>query len=607
MRREVKKKQSILEKRWAHYLLGAIVCIIVMLPQINTKSVVVGIDDMFFFNRYYDAYMQMKTGNFNYFMSNFGFFQSGRVVNAVYGPFFGYVQGLLMFFANTWLKYEVVTSLLLLFTAFCSMKISLKRVGTPENFSTILALLFLTVNDIEGIVRNHAPVAYALAIMPLALSCGFLFLEKQKSLLAEILLFSFSMMALVQTHMLSTFFAIVALALFFIFSLIFSQDRLYLIKKVFLSALCTIVASLNVLFGMYYIMYKNTMIMPYESNLMRDATLNLGANLGSLLILFFFGFSLLFILYHWRHIKVSTKIGTGIAIFLLICTTSIMPWNFLQEHLPFLNNIQFAVRFFNASLVLVFLALGSTFGQLKKDAFPSKKNMQFGVLLLLVLLFINQIQDYTNAVKAWATDTVFWNPSQTVSEELGENPYRIRDVYQGTDENMGRALQYVWKDIADYLPTTDDDVWKGRSEFIPPDETPEEKAEKEKRGTPQMNYRNDYILNNKNFEKKVDGSNLVITWEGQNEEEVVVPVAVYEQTNIIFNDKELKNKEITEVGALKVNQKQGENTVVAHFEKSKWFDISLVVSIISSVFLTISFIGRELIYDLFFKKRKNID
>lgn len=598
----IKKRKPLLERKWFHYALGAIICLILILPQVNTESVVIGIDDMFFFNRYYDAFMQLKTGNFNYLMSNYGFFQSGRVVNALYGPFFGYFQGMLMFFANTWLKYEVITTVLLLFVAFCSMKLSLKRLGTPETLSTILGLLFLTVNDIEGIVRNHAPVAYALAVMPLALSCGFLFFEKQQSLKAEILFFSFSMMAIVQTHMLSTFFTVIALCLFFIASLIFTQDRAYLIKKVTLSAFCTIIASLNVLYAMYLIMYKNTMIMPFESNLMKASTLNLGSNPSSLFILLLLALALLFIFYHWRSINISTKVGTSIAIFLIICTTSIMPWNFLQAHFSFLNNVQFAVRFFNPALVLVFLSLGSTVGQLDDAfAFP-KKGLQFGLLFLLIILFINQVQDYTTAVKSWAGDGVFWNARQTVREDIKDQPYKIRDVYQGTGEQMGRALEYVWKDIADYLPTTDSDIWAGKSDFIPEEETLEQKSEREKQGTPESNYRTDYILNNENFKKQVDGNQLIITWNGTSTEEIVVPVAVYDQTTIIFNGQELKNKAITIVGALKVQQTLGENKVVASFKQPKLFNTALLVSFVACLLLTLSFLIKEFIYPVFFEK-----
>lgn len=72
------------------------VSLFLVLPQILNKSLVLGGDSNFHFNRIYDTYMQLRTGNFNYFQTNFGFQQSGRIINALYGPGFSYILGLLL-------------------------------------------------------------------------------------------------------------------------------------------------------------------------------------------------------------------------------------------------------------------------------------------------------------------------------------------------------------------------------------------------------------------------------------------------------------------------------------------------------------------------------
>ncbi|EQE00311.1 putative cell division domain protein, partial [Clostridioides difficile CD9] len=41
--------------------------------------------------------MQFKTGNFSYFQTNYGFQQSGRIVNALYGPLIAYILGGILF------------------------------------------------------------------------------------------------------------------------------------------------------------------------------------------------------------------------------------------------------------------------------------------------------------------------------------------------------------------------------------------------------------------------------------------------------------------------------------------------------------------------------
>ena len=67
-----------------------------LLPQILGQGMILGSDVVFHFNRFYETSQQIKEGNFQYFLSIYGFQQSARIVNALYGPFFAYFQGLLV-------------------------------------------------------------------------------------------------------------------------------------------------------------------------------------------------------------------------------------------------------------------------------------------------------------------------------------------------------------------------------------------------------------------------------------------------------------------------------------------------------------------------------
>ena len=62
-------------------------------PQLFTRKVILGSYSIFNYNRFYEAAMQLKNGNLSYFLSLYGFQQSGRIVNVLYGPFFAYLQG----------------------------------------------------------------------------------------------------------------------------------------------------------------------------------------------------------------------------------------------------------------------------------------------------------------------------------------------------------------------------------------------------------------------------------------------------------------------------------------------------------------------------------
>lgn len=83
------------------FLLVALFSFILIIPQWLSRGIILGTDSVFHYNRFYEAAMQIKHWNFSYFLSIYGFQQSGRIVNAVYGPFFAYFQGLLVLLGHT--------------------------------------------------------------------------------------------------------------------------------------------------------------------------------------------------------------------------------------------------------------------------------------------------------------------------------------------------------------------------------------------------------------------------------------------------------------------------------------------------------------------------
>ena len=61
--------------------------VLLVTPQLFTRKVILGSDSIFHYNRFYEAAMQLKMVTFLTFLSLYGFQQSGRIVNALYGPF----------------------------------------------------------------------------------------------------------------------------------------------------------------------------------------------------------------------------------------------------------------------------------------------------------------------------------------------------------------------------------------------------------------------------------------------------------------------------------------------------------------------------------------
>lgn len=99
-----------LRSRWAPVAGIAIMSFIMIVPQLLTGSVIVGSDGIFHFNRIYDTAKQISTGYWSYWQTNFGFQQSGRVVNAVYGPYSAYLMGALLVVFRSWYHFQLFTT-----------------------------------------------------------------------------------------------------------------------------------------------------------------------------------------------------------------------------------------------------------------------------------------------------------------------------------------------------------------------------------------------------------------------------------------------------------------------------------------------------------------
>lgn len=71
---------------------------------------IIGSDSIFHFNHFYDIAMQMKHGNIQYFISMYGFQQSRRTINALYGPLIAYFHGGLVLLSRSWFNYQVLSN-----------------------------------------------------------------------------------------------------------------------------------------------------------------------------------------------------------------------------------------------------------------------------------------------------------------------------------------------------------------------------------------------------------------------------------------------------------------------------------------------------------------
>lgn len=127
----------------APYAIFEIVILIILSYQIRTHTAIFVSDGYFHFSRFYDAAQQIKTNNYSFFQSNWGFNQSGRIINALYGPFFAYLMGFILLICGTWFKFQIVTSFLISLVAAIGIYECLKYVSS-NNIANILISLIQT-------------------------------------------------------------------------------------------------------------------------------------------------------------------------------------------------------------------------------------------------------------------------------------------------------------------------------------------------------------------------------------------------------------------------------------------------------------------------------
>ena len=175
--------------------------ILILLPQFFSGNLILGSDSIFHFNRFYDTAEQIKNVNFNYHISLYGFQQSGRIVNALYGPFIAYFHGFLVLISKNWFIYQVLSNIVLFNLAGLSMYVFLIKSKMEQKYAVLGALLYISSYSIQYWTIRQGFTSWGAALMPLALSI--LFELKDPKQVPKYTLGIYTAL-MVQTHMLSS-------------------------------------------------------------------------------------------------------------------------------------------------------------------------------------------------------------------------------------------------------------------------------------------------------------------------------------------------------------------------------------------------------------------
>lgn len=513
------------------WMIFAILSVIIQSPQIFSKGYVLGVDSIFHMNRIYETMMQLKTGDFNYFISLFSYQQSARIVNAFYGPGMSYILGALLLFLGSWVKFQLVTSFLVnIIGAYGIYRIA-KKLSMRDSLAILSGAIYMSTYFVASWNIAGSFTGIGNMLIPYVMYYGIEMLVDKKHNFS-VLGLGLSMGVLLQTHVFSSLLATLVLLPCVIYAFIKTTLKKEFLFKMLFSIGIAILLSLNVWLGMFYLLKDNQLLQTVPLDLLKNAVYflpekgNGQVNIGIVLSSLFF-FQVINLIINWKNINNTIKIlmTTG-SIFLLV-SSRFFPWSIFSKLFPALESfLQFPSRLIIVPTILLLVTFEYTCKYLKKE-------MVLVVLGTATFFSISMAQDRVmSRMTEWNSENVLASPNKKPSNISAKE---LRNIIRSSD--LGKILDVVRKGTSDYLPLKEPLSNQDFELFDPYSKYWE------------------YVINpNPNFEKKVSDGDIIVSWESGDEEMINVPIFKYEDTVIkdLSSGKTISVR-TTDIGTIQLN------------------------------------------------------
>lgn len=531
-------------------ILSLVIATVLIWTELTNRSGFTLDDTAFHFHRFYDTYQQIHNHNFSYFQMNYGMGESGRIVNALYGPFFAYLMGGLLLFCSSWLRFQVLITYLIFLVGGLGIYRLSRKVKLSQFVSSVVTALFLTTGYIAYWPRSNAFNSWGAVLIPFVLIQGINLLNNHKKRFSWISL-GVVMAIVAQIHLLSTFFSILALIPFFIYGLVLSENKRQMWIDVFKAVGLFVVLTANV-WGAFLLLYPtNQMASPIDYspvltavNLSVAGTYTMWTSITEVTVLLFI-IQLIYVIFNFKSSKLNTFVTLEGIVFLYL-SSNLFPWQFVKDTLPAVTGyLQFPNRFTVVAYPLLFLGIGLTITELMKD--HGKKIGIIASALAIVVVLFNVRADFNEI-----------NNNITYNKGITSNAQEMKE-----------------KGLAAYI---------NKVEINSPDYLPVQKKIKSSDITGMLI--NMASQKNKFEQKAISNGRLQITWNEKKTNLTTLPVYIYKQSVLTVNNKKVTPK-LNEIGMPIVEAKKGKNTAILSFKTPTWFTILLYVSILSWVVLII--------------------
>lgn len=541
------------ERLWVSlFIIGF--AILLVTPQLFTRKVILGSDSIFHYNRFYEAAMQLKNGNFSYFLSLYGFQQSGRIVNALYGPFFAYLQGGLILISGTWFRYQIVSRVLLHILAESSMYALLKQCKVKTSIALSLGLLYATTFSIQYWTMRQGFSSWGAALLPYCFIPAIHYVFYQR---VDQVRLALSMALIFQVHVLSALMLVMMYLPFYLYTFVkvTASKKKETIVKILIAVILFLLLTVNVWGVLLYLRGANHLLDPFINREIGKNGIDGTARYWlytpiSLMVLLILQF--IYAIVNWKKLARWKRILHFIYFVFFFLSTGLFPWQYLVENgNTFAELIQFPFRFFVPATILLLAITGLTVTRFV--------NWRKSIAVLLFAFagvgLIQNIMDTTDRVKSAAQDGELIS---IVKHTYVEGDYQTISLTMN-DSDLSQFLNLVVKPTPDYVPIY---------------------GTIGKQNTYDLYYEN--IVTNQRTEKLIEDNYLVLTWQADEGEELNLPIVVYKDSILTLNGKELDKDDynLSTIGTPTVSSQEGKNKLELRYQEPEWIFVAISAPLI---------------------------
>lgn len=365
---------------------------------------------------------------------------------------------------------------------------------------------------------------------------------------------------MVQIHMLSAFLLILAYLPFYLYGFVKSTDKKNILWNGIKAVALALVLTANVWVVLANVGRANNLVEPFINSKLYIMTVNQRSIqwlITPIPLLLMVLYQLYFTFKHWRHFDTLLRLVVGSFFLFLVLSSSIFPWYSINKlNLSLVNLIQFPFRFFIPATVLLLLAVAL----ILERYFDVKWSrwVTIGLLLVNVVSFaqIMHLQQ-EKITEYYIAKHPIKNKKHTFV--LG-NTKAVRASFYSS--NLNDLLDLIAKSTPDYLP-----------------------SKKSNTDNKYVLYEEFVLKHTDDFKKSQDGSTLIVTWNADNDGTVSLPVAKYQDTQLVLNGKKLTSKDylLSGIGTPTVTQRIGKNTLEVTYQVGTWFYALIIINLLTWV------------------------